>query len=439
MNILAKLKLDRHHLIERFGVIFMALLVMISSLSIVIALEDRQRQKDAFRDAYLYTSSFSSSLTDSSGSVVNLYVNSERTKAFLLLKFSSTSSISLDVNTYQLMLSGSDINGNYEALKCSPTASIYILGSTGYFGIYLSDDNGFSNQIMRLIVRMNRRLSGSVTSSGAVTIEQTFAEHDQFQIYFNPCGEAAPGADFFDENGITSVGDVYYLAALRNSEISARNALVSHLHKMEQAFLRIKEYEARLFIAGIELPERPVQIRGDYIEAQFNGQIVEMTDNENYVYPEGHAKAGNIIPDSELVRYLRTDNVPPGGYEYDWYNGSVQDGYLSSLVGDMTVREYLNHMSTLRNSSKINMTVSDIQWKYTDGTDFKYNSAVDPQSIADINSNIQSLIDAWKSYLSMRVEYQTSLMEELLLIERDYREISDTYTVNDDPSNLWCY
>ena len=127
---------------------------------------------------------------------------------------------------------------------------------------------------------------------------------------------------------------------------------------------------------------------------------------------------------------LKTDYILQGGYDFDWYNGSVKSGYLDGVVGhSMTASRYIASQRKLVGSDRLDF--SSIRWLRSDGTDFYSDSdTIKSQSYTQIDNSIKNLQSAWQSYYDMKKMYQISDLESLLLLELDTNDMSTNYTVN---------
>lgn len=440
MKKLKEILIGKHYLIERFGIIFTTLTLALGILAGTMLAHRHKIRVHAAEHTYMYTAEVKSSLSGLRGKVVNIWRNDNKTKAFILLKFEDTANMSTDADMYQMMLCGSTLNMQHEVIQSNPSSAIYVYGTTGYLGIYFEDRNGFPNQILRLIVRMDRRMS-SAGSSGGSSVEDSFKLHDQFELYFNPYGSDAPTARFLYNDGPLNMSDVFYEAVIYKGEWDARDYAMRLLRDMAAIQTRIREYEFRVRRDGIVLPELPETIAGDKIVAYYEGQPIEMTARENYVYPDGHPQAGQVIPDHNLVFRLETDFVFPGCYNYEWYDGYIQKGYIADVTGGQDIRSYLADMAVLRRDPEVNRPYAwegYKHWYYESGAEFTYDPVYDTAAIADIKADIDLLANAYADYYVAKKAYQ-QYIEQFLKLEQEYRESGTVYSVNNklDSLSLW--
>lgn len=435
------LKLGSHYKIERFGSLLLILTILLAALTGVGGFLYKTHEDDIFKSVVCYSSEFVSSLTETSGEIVNVFEDAKKTKIFLLLKFEdgAMTHVSTDTDKYRLLVAGVDRNlEKYESVKSNPKATLYMLGTSGYFGIMLHDAAGFPLQCLQVIVRMDRNLVGNTNVEVSSDLDSTFSQHDQFSFIINPgvTRKEVVSAPFLDEDRAPTALEIYALAQSDEDELNARQTLVNDLSAMQTAFDKIDEYTRRLKELDIEVDEAPEEIRGDHLEVYYNGQLLERSSREHYVYPEGHEKAGEIItPNSlELDYRLITDHVVPGGFDFDWYNGDIHSGYLDALRGDKSVGVYLRDMEQMQYETALSL---DMKWYYSNGTEFIYDRSLEDSTLDAINAEITNLTQAWSDYYTLKIQYEREDLRQLLLLERNLTNIVAAFSVNADDSNLW--
>ncbi|MBD5585201.1 MAG: hypothetical protein HDQ88_08965, partial [Clostridia bacterium] len=143
MKLSERLFLDKHHTIERFGVLFGVLFVSLVIVFISTCFSQVDFNENLLLTQSKWSTEFTFSLSGATGSVVNVFRDDNNTKSFVLLKFDDLKDITVDPNEYEVFLTGADMNQNWQELKCSPKASVYMFGSTGYMGLYFVDMGGF--------------------------------------------------------------------------------------------------------------------------------------------------------------------------------------------------------------------------------------------------------------------------------------------------------
>ena len=401
--------LDKHHRIERFGVVFSILLVCMIAVVLSANAKSKRDSKVLLNSNVIYTTEFVTSLSGNEGTVEGIYCDDARTKVFILLKFANLDNISQDATDYQMFLTGSSPNGSQTVLTCNPVGSIYMFEPTGYMGIYLSDSMGFQKQILSLTVRANVVMQSGDTIADAD--DASFAKHDQFRIYFNPGGADYTAGVFLNEGNLDAYS-IYEECVSRKREETLRTELDASLTQLYQTQVRITEYTDALTRAGIAVPDAPALIYGDTFEKDENGNLV--------YYPA---------------------EICAGGFDFDWRAGSVHSGYLDSLCGELTYNQFFDAKA---NEFDIMPFKNDIArltaaWYYEDGSKFNPQANTELQSVAGINNNITLLTNHWSTYYELKKTYQCTQMRSLLILERNAYDVANHYTINREEGVLTLY
>lgn len=393
-----------HYKMERFGVMFFALLTAMALVVGSIGIRKAAMDKVTLGDMAVYTTEFTSSLSMNGGQLVNLWVNDSRTQCFILLHWDDMTSVVTDAADYEVYLTGRSPNGRKEALQCAPFGNFYVFGTTGYMGLFLVDMDGFPSQIINCIVRCNRMVNGMPDPVPEYS-DASFSTYDQIQFFVNPGGALASTASFLTE-GRMSVYDIYEATAAAGQEAQIRASLNDTLKSMQASLDAINEYTYRVKQDDIVVPTTPIQIRGDSI-----------TQDE----------AGNY--------HLNTDYVVQGAYTFDWQNGSIQQGYLEDVLEEAGYRRADRYIIDQQAKAQNNtMDLSALRWVYNDGTVFSTTtgSGAVMSSVAQTQKDIQNLTQAWSTYYNLKVSYQTAQLEQLLRLELEISEATSAYTVKTD-------
>lgn len=410
-KILTKLKLDKHHRIERFGVMLLTLSILMSGLLASIVVKKTKDDALALSVRAMYTTHFTTSVTGISGDVVDVYRSDDGTRIFVLLKFSDAAKISTDADTYQLFLTGSTINMKQQSLANNPSGSIYSFGSTGYVGLYLTDDSGFPKQIYDLVVRCNRQITQNEysTTSAKPDEDESFLKYDQFRIYFNPGGDKASQVDCLN-GSVLKASDVYNELIIGPKEKDVRDTLAKNLKTMQTDLTAIKEYTERLNREGVTPVAAPELVSGD-----------------------------SVISVKDDILHLKTDHVIATGYDFEWRNKHINTGgYIDQLMED---GEDYNAFFTRKNAevNAISFSTSAVEWERTDGTTYDSTGSSDADTNAAINNDISLLTTAWQTYYNDKSTYQCKSLKALLLLDVESKDAATNYTVRSEDGTLTKY
>lgn len=414
-NILSKLKLDNHHKIERFGVVVLSLALALLIVTGTTVGSWYRAQHRKLGSQAIYTTEFKTSRTGVGGNVEQIFRNNDQTAVFVLMKFGSMANISSDSKNYQIFLTGKSSSGHTEKLICAPSGVLYIFGSTGYFGVYLKDVNGFQPQLVDMTIRHNSSL---VTGEygNAQDDDESFKYYDQFKVLFNPGGTDAVVSDSLAQGELV-VRDMYESMITREKEQAYKIALNEDLEAMQKTLGLIEEYEDRLVRDKIVVPDAPRVIRGDKIEG----------------------------PSMEDGSYeLTSSTAVTGAYDFDWKNGSIKEGYSDVTDDVVKAAAYLNEKDAERKSdeAKAEFSISGLKW-YLQGEDglvpFENQSVEGVDSTGLIQNDISNLMKAWSTYYSQKVKYQVTDMRPLLVLEINAKDGWQNYTLNDSIDLITLY
>lgn len=419
-----KFRLDSHHAIERFGIVSGVLGVSFILIFGGASISAVMNQTEQLSNTALYTPSFTTSKTQLGGDVSGVYVNEDRTRSMVLMKFSSPDSVSANARNYQSFLTGSNRNLAEEALKSEVTGEVVVFGSTGYLAAVLESKQPFAQQILNLTLRANSELVYKPGETGKVRKDlqgqDSFIENDQWRVYVNPgAGEAEVsellnGAEF-------DPGAVYAELIVKPQEDEIRKKLDDQLGQMRADLARIAEYEAdmrRVNVDGTFLvpPAKLEQISGDEV-------------------------IGDVATDKkESTLELRTEWVSPSGFDFDWRDGSVREGYLDSLVpeGESYVTFLADKAAMSRERTGVSQLVNSMEWKLSNDRFLDDYSSSDTamKPLFDIRNG---LAQAYQDYYSHKIDYQVKGYGELIDLEVELRNVRSGASVNDTADALFTY
>lgn len=414
---IANTKLGPHYTIERFGILFIILIICLALVLGSCFIAKINADNASMTDTAVYNTEFITSRTQHSGAVVDVYANTDQTEAFLLLKFSDFGSMPRDAKNYQAFLTGSSIKMKKTRLQSSPSGIIYVFGSTGYLGIYLSNPDVFPQQICELTLRCNKELVAVDDESIQTDYDNSFKEYDQLKVFFNPGGKDATRLACLDDDGVPSVRDLYTQCIIESQEDSIREALDTDLAVMQADLKLIDESKERLESLGVQVPNLPSLIAGD---------VVETVDGEN---------------EGESYLNFKPATIVSKGYNYDWRSGSVYEGYLDNLVGDSGL-SYAKYMAAIASQADDKFVLPDAsEWVMIDGSPVPA-SAEDAGSdtvYQNINNDINDWCNNCSAYYDVKIQYQVNDLKSLLSLEIDSKSIDSGATMNTEDSaiTLW--
>lgn len=429
-SISSVLRLDQHHAIQRFGVIFAALalsgVIGFSSAGVSAATAGH----DELVTRSVYANSFVMSKTGVEGDVLGVYTSEDRTQAMVLLKFDDIAQVSTDASNYQAFLTGTDQSLSQKTPEGSPEGSIYMFGSTGYMGIALENPEGFDPQILNITVRANSELV-PLSEREEVDEEMTngdgsFSTYDQLRLFVNPGASEAKHLSALDEGELDPT-QIYDEMVISPQEQELRETMQGQLETMQSDLAAIDEYKQRLRTMkvdglSVKLPDDPEKIRDDAITCDGRSLRGETGDG-------AQCESGDLA--------LSTSWTFPDGFNFDWREGSVLEGYLDEIVpADRSNLEYLSEHAE-RDSEA--MRTNDIEWQMSDGSYLVDLGGEDTELVANLNSTISLLTGAYETYYDHKQEYQVDSMTGLLNLELSLQDVDTNYTVNDTEDSVLVY
>jgi len=421
-----KMKLGPHHAIERFGIMTTCFSVTFALLLVGTIASATVNNRAKLSETALYTTSFTTSRTDLTGSVEGIYTNSDGDRALVLMRFrdANSGSFSADAANYQAFLTGSNEQLATESLSTNITGSIILFGSTGYLGVVLDSDAPFAQQIMNLTLRANSELVYAEESSRELREDLrddgSFAEFDQWRVFINPGATGTEEVTSLDGNRVDPVA-IYYELVVADQEQEVREEMDEQLLQMRALLSRIDEYDgemSRINVDGvfIEPPEVPAQIAGDSVT--------------------GEAAEG----DTEATLELETEWVDPRGFDFDWRSGSVHEGYLDAIMppGETSYVTFLGDKARPEEEDSSMISANDLEWILTDGNNLKEYGSSD-QLMKPLRDIMNNTTQAYQDYQRLKSSYQVDSHGSLLELEVMLRGVDSSGSVNADEEVLLTY
>lgn len=420
-----RFKLDSHHAIERFGVLFSVL-----AIAGVIVLGGSgasayRAGNEALASTTLYTAEFTTSKTGLQGKVDGVYVNKTGDKALVMMHFDPSAAISYSAADYQAFLLGSDTNLNSEPVNTSGiTGSFHVFGSTGYVGVLLDADEPFDQQVLNLTVRANAELSYDEPEEDSAPADElagdaSFAKYDQWRVFVNPGASEAEHIQALDAASFDPA-QAYYDIVLKEEEETIRDELDQKLIEMRTHQAQIEAYTTDLHTTKVDgmflrPPQVPDSIAGDKI----TGVSAAEAD------------------DGVSTLRLETDHVVPGGFDLNWRAGNVYDSYLDVLVPpSQSYVQFLGNKRAEETGEEDTRDISDMEWILSDGSDLKSDYQSSDVTMRPLTNVMNNLSQAYQDYAKAKSEYQSQLMLDLLRLDVQLRDVQSNGSVRDDDEFL---
>lgn len=455
--LMVKLKLDKHHRIERFGVLFFSLVLVMTILVSISMVQHIKNQRIVLTDKAIYTTEDNWSLTGQSVQVVNMYRNENYTKSFILLK-TNVDKLSVDAHDYQILMTGyqGEVLKNKNAI-----GAVYIFGNTGYMGLYFADASGFDKQLYNITLRNFRLITGDRVENGDYA-DSSDSKKNQIHILANLAGKDAVVAKFLEEDNPELI-DIYAETVSVTEEESVREELNDTLISMNNQMSLINEEAKFLTRMNIVIPSLPTAIAGDYITdnvdetannpKQFSEDMYDDIDSKiSSTYENvkldtsiSDETGESIYVDSDKL-YLVTDFVFPGGYQYNYQDMRITDHYVTNniLPEGMKFKAFaaeksneMNHYSYY--SDELNNKYS--KWYYT--TETGEVERWTPYEYSEEDKAIQKSIDSYtagvRELYRLKEKFQTEYLADLARIEYSAETTASLFSINTDDDVLLIY
>lgn len=402
---------NRHTRIESFGKKSVAYSVTGLLLIGTCGVLTFQHSISEMSNDALYTTKFQTSKTNQSGTINGVYSNKDHTRVMVMMKFENPALMSSQASNYRTYLAGLEGTNPQDkvAVKSKPSGSIIMFGQTGYMGLYLTNADGFDQQVVSAIMRADKQLvADQEAPSSEVDPRESFQMFDQWEVFFNPGGKNATYIPSLDQKNL-NMGDIYYDTVLKKDEAAQRKTLNDDLVKMRADLNSIQDYETQLAMTSVnglhvKIPKRPSIISGDEVTGKPG------TDKK---------------PSTLMFKPKETFN---NGFDFDWRKRSVNSDIIESIVpkGQNYITWFSNHMkATPQDSGTANM-----KWIMSDGTDLSSVSTGDVVAFQNINASVQNLVTAYSTYYSDKQKYQSNDLGAYLSLELQLKDVVQNNNIN---------
>ncbi len=406
------LKLDSHHATERLGVITVVL--ALSGVGVFAgagasAWENNQVMLD---QTAVYSSSFTLSRTGLKGDVDGVYTNTGKTRTLVMMHVTKSDLISHDADDYRAFLLGTDTSlHNVPVATPGVTGQVIMFGTTGYIGVVLEAPWPFVRQVLNLTIRSTTELVTGTNETAPEAVEDiSFAQHDQWRVYFNPAGGDAPVIPALNDETFDPAR-AFYDIIIAAEEQAVRDGLDQSLLEMRADLTKISSYTADLLATsadGLSLkePVAPASLAGDQVSGDAATQ------------------------DKQSTLTLVTDTIIPSCHDFDWRNRSVYQGYLESMVpAGQSISGFFAEKKT-EGRDTAPAEIASMRWILSDGSDLARDHKTTDVVLRPLVQVMDNLTTAYKDYSNDKAAYQCDGLAELLNLDVRVRDVADNSSVN---------
>lgn len=434
-----RFKFDSHHAMERFGVAVAVFSLTGAALLTGAGVSSYTNAQAQLSATALYTQSFTTSRTQATGRVMGVYTDPSKTRTMVLLNVRDEARLPANADDYQVFLTGTDRELHQHTLKGKPITARYVTfgNDAKYMAVVLDDPNGFDLQILDMTIRINREISykegegaasapqsgESSSKNGPNAGDKSFQEYDQMRIAFNPVASGSVTMSLGAAGTEFNAGDVYHEAVTRDAEQKLRDQMDGQLLQMQADLAKIDQYTSQIAttsvndrgtILKLNEPVEPDVIAGDEVTGQ-------------------DAKSAK---DGKSTLFLSSKTVVPGGYDFDWRQGTVDEGYLDQIVPvGMGYVDFMKSQAALSSSSP---DWEKVEFTLNNGTPLMSYTNRDTfvKPLLDLRSN---LINSWQTYYDHKKEYQVTSYNDLLNLEIELRNVRTNTEQNTNANVLTLY
>lgn len=442
-GLLAKLRLDSHHKIERFMAGSAIIFTLLGFSFVSAGYSAYESGKMDLSTTAIYSQTFTTSQSGVQGTVDGVWRNKDNSKVLVLMHINEKSnSFSTDANKYRAFVTGRE-KEKYVDPATPFTGQIITFGNNSYLGVLLDAAEPFQPQVLSMIMRNGSGLSTEKRldfgDDEEAIYDESFTNHDQWRVTFNPSASEVQYLPALDKT-TPELSTIYAETVIADLEKNIKRSLDIKLIELQASLKRIEEYENFIDTTRVNLgasgdlflprPPRPLEIADDTI----TGDIPTETDKEevleesrkkreegdyrgsaNAVEADEKALSGEAAkPYVMSTLELHTNHVAPNGYNFSWRDKVLADGdsYL-----DAAIPPGQNALVFMRDHARAE--VPDIMfnkdaWVLSDGSHLFADYDQRDPLLAPLFDAVNNLTNEYSRYYSLKREYQASDLVELL-------------------------
>lgn len=435
-----RFKFDSHHAMERFGVAVAVFSLTGAALLTGAGVSSYTNAQEQLSATAMYTQSFTTSRTQATGRVMGVYTDPSKTRTMVLLNARDEARLPANADDYQVFLTGTDRELHQHSLKGKSITARYVTfgNNAKYMAVVLDNPNGFDLQILDMTIRINREISykegegaASEPQSGGSSSSKTdpnagdksFQQYDQMRIAFNPVASGSVSMNLGTAGTEFNAGDVYHEAVTRDAEQKLRDEMDGQLLQMKADLAKIDQYTSQISTTSVNDRGTMLQLNEPVVPDVIAGDQVTGQDAKS-------SKTG------ESTLFLSSKTVVPGGYDFDWRHGTVNEGYLDQVVPKgMSYVDFMKSQAALSTGSP---DWQKVEFTLTNGTPLTAYTNRDTfvKPLLDLRSN---LITSWQTYYDHKKAYQVTSYNDLLNLEIELRNVRTNTVQNTNADVLTLY
>lgn len=438
-----RFRLGPHYTIDRFGIKVVMLAISGVLVMTLCGYGAYQAGQAVLGEQSLYTGKFTTSRTGALGVADGVYRNAAGTRSLVMMHFDADASMSSKAEDYEAFVMGID-GDKSTSVKAAMAGQIYVFGETRQLGVLLEAPNGLPQQMINITMRAKKELVAPAATPGGAT-GGSFADHDQWRIVINPGGSSAIALSALDTEATPSAESIYADVVTWQAERAQRRKLDSDLAQMKAQLDAIATLTDQMNTTDVQIgadrrvrllpPSLPLTISGDSMSGLSATELRKALGTSGPDSIDGirdktaRARQLDTYADGYLPNtyVLTADQTMPGGLDFDWRSRGVSDGYFEGLnTGSPSIAEYLAKVQ----SSKTDAFHSrELRWPLSNGktTDDIKGIDVGARPLLELRNKA---IAAYDMYFTLKNQYETYDLVQLLVMESELDSVASTATVS---------
>jgi hypothetical protein len=340
---------------------------------------------------------------------LGVFSNDRNDSVVLLMRMGDRSKVGVRAEDYMVALTAQTPSEESEALLTRPAVGFYVYPDSGYMAVTFQSSEPFPRQIIYAMFRNNQDLSGKVVTEGTLS-----DIYDVWTVAFNPAADDRYVTKAFTDDGAFDPDVFYNEIIVSRQEKKIRKTLDDDINSLESQLSIINTYQSRVERDGVSV--------SDIIPEWVKGDVVVTNDDGTKTF----------MP---VV-------VAPGGYDFDWRSGSVDKGYLQSLMRGSSAESparFIDSNKAIAAEFKVPTANGEnslaYDWKLQTGESLKDAMAYDTSAaMKSTVADVKLLETAWADYAKLKHSYQVTDLTSLLDLELSVQSVKGEWSANIDQS-----
>lgn len=440
---------DKHHKMERFGVLFIVLFSLLAAFFVAGYRTKKVAEKFVVTDKALYTTQAKWSLTGQEINIKNIYRNTDSTRVLLVLSMNEESmkEFSTNANDYKVFIVSAEDTGK---VTHDIHGTCYVFGDTGRIGILFSDPKSFEKGLAHILLRNEAQIS----SKPNVFLEfdeakTSFENFNQIEIMANLGGNEAIKAASLDDVEI-DVTKMYLECVVPDKYDEVKTECAAKLDELNTKSSLMFEQKRRLSSYGFSVPF-PTCLLGDKLTGKAENTVDNpyaftasmLSDNTSKIDTDYNSISDDTS--DVMQRYvanndvrLKTSFVFPGGVQFDYQKSTFDNLMINSVMVDTSSYENWRSLKKAESEEYVGYTwfSKNVQW-FLNGTEYIAGDATYDKLGKTYDDTITEYTNCVNDVIDCKKEYQKETLYKLLDFEYFAKMISKVVSINDSDNFVY--